>query len=88
MSQFQASKAMVLRLLTVLVCAGLAACGDIARLPPEAGEGANPALPPPVKSLADRITLLRDTDGDGVAETKCVFIDKAALRRRNPLKTR
>jgi len=58
MSQFQASKAMVLRLLTV------------------------------VKSLADRITLLRDADGDGVAETKSVFIDKAAQRRRNPLKTR
>jgi glucose/arabinose dehydrogenase len=150
---------MVLRLLTVIACAALAACGDFARLPPEAGEGPNPTLPPPVKSLiptvdiaspqgwpegatptapvgfqvtalargldhprwvyvlpngdvlvaesnkpapppdqepkgikawvmkkmmkragagvpsADRITLLRDSDGDGVAETKTVFIE-------------
>ncbi|NPC58079.1 PQQ-dependent sugar dehydrogenase [Caenimonas soli] len=160
MSQFQTPEAMVLRLVIVLACASLLACGDIARLPPEAGEGPNPTLPPPVKSLiptvniapaqgwpdgampkapagfkvtalvrgldhprwvhvlpngdvlvaesnkpapppdqepkgikarimkmvtqragagvpsADRITLLRDTDGDGVAEAKSVFIDK------------
>ncbi len=159
MSQFQTSKAMVLRLLTVLACAALAACGDIARLPPEADEGPNPTLPPPAWSLiptvniasaqgwpegamptapvgfqvtalargldhprwvyvlpngdvlvaesnkpapppdqepkgikawvmkkmtkragadvpsADRITLLRDSDGDGVAETRSVFIE-------------
>jgi glucose/arabinose dehydrogenase len=151
---------MLLRYLTVLACAGLVACGDTARLPPGAGEGARPTLPAPVQSMlptvhiapaegwpsgampaapagfavaafatgldhprwihvlpngdvlvaesnkpqpppeqqekgikawvmklvmkragagvpsADRITLLRDADGDGKAETRTVFIDK------------
>jgi glucose/arabinose dehydrogenase len=150
---------MVFRLLTVFACAALAACGDVSRLPPEAGEGPHPTLPPPVRSLiptvnialpqgwpegamptapvgfevtalargldhprwlyvlpngdvlvaesnkpapppdqepkgikawvtkmmtkragagvpsADRITLLRDSDGDGVAETRSVFLE-------------
>jgi len=154
---------MVSRLTPFLAFTALVACGDMARLPPEAGEGANPTLPLPVKSLiptvniapaqgwpegvmptvpagfkltalargldhprwvyvlpngdvlvaesnkpapppdspaqqsagikawvmkimmkragagvpsADRITLLRDADGDGVAETRSVFIGK------------
>ena len=151
---------MVLRFLALAACVTLAACGDTARLPPGAGEGAHPTLPPPVKALiptvniapaqgwpqgfqptpptgykvtpfargldhprwvyvlpngdvlvaesnkpeppadqqpkgfkawvmkmvmkragagvpsADRITLLRDVDGDGQAEARSVFIDK------------
>jgi glucose/arabinose dehydrogenase len=151
---------MVFRLLPLFAGIALVACGDIARLPPGAGEGPQPTLPPPVKSLiptvniapaqgwpeggmptaaagfqvtalargldhprwvyvlpngdvlvaesnkptpppdqqpkgikawimktvmkragagvpsADRITLLRDADGDGVAEVRSVFIDK------------
>jgi glucose/arabinose dehydrogenase len=151
---------MVLRLLPVLAFSALAACGDIARLPPGDSEGPNPKLPAPAKSLiptvniapaqgwpeggmptaaagfkvialargldhprwvyvlpngdvlvaesnnpapppdqqpkgikawvmktvmkragagvpsADRITLLRDANGDGVAETRSAFIEK------------
>ncbi|MBA3771420.1 MAG: sorbosone dehydrogenase family protein [Ramlibacter sp.] len=152
---------MLLRLPSILACTFLAAsCGDTARLPPGAGEGSHPTLPPPVKRLiptvniapaqgwpegvtpaapagfrltalareldhprwlyvlpngdvlvaesnkpappleqqpkgikawvmkmvmnragagtpsADRVTLLRDADGDGVAELRSVFIDK------------
>ena len=151
---------MMLRPLTLMLCAALAACGDTALLPPTAGEGPQPTLPRPVKSLlptvhiapaqgwsegatpsaaagfkvgalargldhprwlhvlpngdvlvaesnkpkpppgqepkgikawvmgkvmaragagvpsADRITLLRDADGDGVAELKTPFIEK------------
>ncbi len=140
-----------------LVALGLAACGETARLPPSAGEGPQPTLPPPNKTLiptgnvapatgwpagktpvaangmrvsafatglshprwlhvlpngdvlvaetnaperpedgkgvkgwvmkqlmktagagtpsADRITLLRDADGDGVAETRAPFAE-------------
>ncbi|HSV34774.1 MAG TPA: sorbosone dehydrogenase family protein [Ramlibacter sp.] len=151
---------MISRLLSLLAAFFLAACGDTARLPPGAGEGPHPTLPPPVKSLvptvniapaqgwpegampqplpgfrvtalqrgldhprwlhvlpngdvlvaesdkpqppagqedkgikawlakrimrragsgvpsADRITLLRDADGDGLAEHRSLFIDK------------
>jgi glucose/arabinose dehydrogenase len=151
---------MVLQLIPLVALAVLAACGDTAKLPPQAGEGANPTLPPPVRRLiptvniapakgwpqgvlptpapgftvtafargldhprwlyvlpngdvlvaesdkpapppgqeprgikawitkwvmkragsglpsADRVTLLRDADGDGAAELKTVLIDK------------
>ncbi|HZW11977.1 MAG TPA: sorbosone dehydrogenase family protein [Noviherbaspirillum sp.] len=144
-------------LLPSLVVLSLAACGDTAKLPPQAGYGAQPTLPPPNRSAiptvkiapakgwptgakptaapgfavnayasgfhhprwlhvlpngdvlvaetnappkpedfkgirgrimkmvmkragaagesANRITLLRDTNGDGVAETRSVFVD-------------
>jgi glucose/arabinose dehydrogenase len=160
MSSGQTPKAMVLQLIPLVALAALAACGDTAKLPPQAGEGPNPTLPPPVRSViptvniapakgwpedvmptpapgfrvtafakgldhprwvyvlpngdvlvaesdkpapppgqepkgikawitqwvmkragsglpsADRVTLLRDADGDGTAELKTVFIDK------------
>ena len=38
-------------LLLVLVAAGLSACGDVARLPFEAGIGPQPTLPPPNSTL-------------------------------------
>ena len=150
---------MISRLVPLLLCAALAGCGETARLPPGAGEGSHPTLPPPVKTFlptvnvapaqgwppggapaapagfkvsalarglehprwlfvlpngdvlvaesnkppppseqqpkgfrawatglmmrragasvpsADRITLLRDADGDGVAEVRSVFLD-------------
>src|SRR4029453_18558848 len=34
-----------------LVAAGLAGCGDMAKLPVDAGVGPNPALPPPTKTV-------------------------------------
>lgn len=157
-NSFSPAPARVLRAaVPLLLVAGVAACGDIAKLPPQADMGLNPTLPQPVKSLlptvniapatgwpagqtpvamaglsvtalatdldhprwvyvlpngdvlvaesnkpanpdkgfslrgwimgavmkragagvpsADRISLLRDTDGDGVAETRTVFID-------------
>ncbi|MCZ8257563.1 MAG: sorbosone dehydrogenase family protein, partial [Polaromonas sp.] len=36
---------------------GLVACGDTALLPPEAGMGANPTLPQPVKRLIPTVNI-------------------------------
>ena len=47
--------------LAIAVCAafvgGLVACGDTALLPPEAGMGANPTLPQPVKRLIPTVNI-------------------------------
>ena len=40
MSQSQTLRAMVLRYFALVACAALGACGDLARLPPGAGEPA------------------------------------------------
>ena len=48
---------MVFRILPVVASLVLAACGDMARLPSEAGEGANPTLPPPVRSLIPTVNI-------------------------------
>jgi glucose/arabinose dehydrogenase len=40
-----------------VVCAGLTACGDTARLPVEAGMGPNPTLPPPHKTLIPTVNI-------------------------------
>ncbi len=40
-----------------LLAAGLAACGDTARLPPSAGFGANPELPPQHRTLVPTVNI-------------------------------
>jgi glucose/arabinose dehydrogenase len=40
-----------------VILAGLVACGDTALLPPEAGMGANPTLPQPVKRLIPTVNI-------------------------------
>jgi glucose/arabinose dehydrogenase len=40
-----------------LVALGLAACGETARLPPSAGEGPQPTLPPPNKTLIPTVKV-------------------------------
>ncbi len=46
-----------MRLSMFVACAALAACGDTARLPPQAGEGPHPTLPPPTKSLIPTVNI-------------------------------
>lgn len=41
----------------LLLAASLAACGDTAQLPPSADMGANPTLPPPVKTLLPTVNI-------------------------------
>src|SRR6478736_6192329 len=73
---------MVLRLLTVLAFAALAACGDISRLPPEAGEGPNPTLPPPVTSLVPTVNIASPQGWpEGVMPTAPVGFEVTALAR-------
>ena len=43
--------------LCLLLLGGLAACGDVALLPPEAGMGASPTLPQPVSSLIPTVNI-------------------------------
>jgi hypothetical protein len=65
--------------MTAVAVLALAACSKSESQTTSAvGYGYNPALPAPNKTLlppsANRITLLRDADGDGVAETKHGFL--------------
>jgi glucose/arabinose dehydrogenase len=39
------------------VALGLMACGEVARLPPSAGEGAQPTLPPPTRTLIPTVNV-------------------------------
>ena len=41
----------------VLLLGSLVGCGDTAKLPPQAGMGANPVLPPPTKSLIPTVNI-------------------------------
>ena len=43
--------------LCLMLFGGLAACGDMALLPPEAGMGSNPTLPPPKSSLIPTVNV-------------------------------
>ncbi|MEP6587720.1 MAG: sorbosone dehydrogenase family protein [Polaromonas sp.] len=43
--------------LCLVLFGGLAACGDMALLPPEAGMGSNPILPPPKSSLIPTVNV-------------------------------
>jgi glucose/arabinose dehydrogenase len=48
---------MVFPLLPLLLGAALAGCSETARLPPAAGEGLHPTLPPPVKTLIPTVNI-------------------------------
>src|SRR5688500_16003355 len=74
--------AMVFRVLPLVACLWLTACGDMARLPSEAGEGANPTLPPPVRSLIPTVNIAPAQGWpDGVMPTVPAGFKLTALAR-------
>ena len=56
-TQFHFSRPCGTAALCLLLLGGLAACGDVALLPPEAGMGARPTLPQPVSSLIPTVNV-------------------------------
>jgi glucose/arabinose dehydrogenase len=45
--------------LAVCIAAGLSGCGDASKLPPSAGVGPNPTLPPPTRTLIPTVQIAR-----------------------------
>ncbi len=52
---------LIARAFAVLICLGLAGCGEEATLPVSAGTGPNPELPPPVQTTFPTVVLAKAT---------------------------
>ncbi|CAM3426394.1 sorbosone dehydrogenase family protein [Polaromonas hydrogenivorans] len=66
--------------LCLAMLGGLAACGDTAKLPPTAGMGATPTLPPPKSSLIPTVKIAPATGWpEGLAPTAMAGLNVSAL---------